>query len=406
MVEAPSKQMATTQIKSYGLLPAKVALVRTERRSAAKTATASDLKRNAKTSKKPMYFGAAVNKKALSEFTRKLSTLLQAGLTLLRSLEVLADQEKNVVFKWIINDVAEGIRSGNTFSECLGKYPKEFDFLYVNMARAGEASGMLDVSLSRLASYLEKTQKMKSKLKTAATYPTVVMSFSFLIVVALLLFVVPKFEKMFVEQLEGEPLPLLTQYVVGISSAVLEQWYLCLGGLMGIPILIKLIAATSVGRQIIDILKIRLPVFGDLNTKIYVIRFSRTLGTLIESSVPILEALRITRDTCGNSRVETAVEKVRNRVKDGEGIAHTLAATTVFPGMVSSMIEVGEETGDLPEMLTQIADVYDDEVDNSVSSMTSLVEPLMIVVLAIVVVVIVLALFLPFVKMLQAIGGG
>ncbi len=400
MVEAPSRRLASEQIKSHGMLPAKVTVARAEKQSPATPLDGSA----PLASKKPVYFGAAVKKKELSEFTRKLSTLLQAGLTILRCLEVLRDQEKNVVFRWIVSDLAESIRSGGTFSDALAKYPKEFDFLYVNMARAGEASGMLDVSLARLAAYLEKTERMKARLISAMTYPVVVMTLASIIVVALLLFVVPSFEKVFQEQLGDEAMPQLTQVVLFISKYLLRYWWAFAFVLVGLFALHRVVGASTGGRAFYDWLKLRVTGLGDLNVKIYVIRFARTLGTLIESSVPILEALRITRDACGNVHVMQAVERVRSRVKDGDNIAHTLAATKIFPLMVPSMIEVGEETGDLPEMLNQIADVYDEEVDNAISSLTSLVQPLMIVGLAGVVVVIVVALFLPFIKILQSIG--
>ncbi len=399
MVEAPSRSLATKQIKSYGLLPAKVSVVRSEKAQSSSLGGADE---NRAKMKKPMYFGAAIRKRELSEFTRKLSTLIQAGLTLLRSLEVLMEQEKNAVFKWILWELADGIRSGGTLSEALGKFPKEFDFLYVNMARAGEASGMLELSLSRLATYLEKTQRMKSRLKSAMAYPAVVMTLSFIIVVGLLIFVVPSFEKIFMEELGGKAMPQLTVYVLGVSNYFVHNWYFVLGGVLGAYMLKRFLGSTTAGRSFYDILKLKVVGIGDLSVRIYVIRFSRTLGTLIESSVPILEALRITRDACGNVHVMNAVNRVRSRVKDGENIASTLAATRIFPPMVPSMIEVGEETGDLPEMLTQIADVYDEEVDNAIAALTSLVQPLMIVVLALAVVLIVLALFLPFIAIMQS----
>ncbi|EDY82626.1 Bacterial type II secretion system protein F domain [Verrucomicrobiia bacterium DG1235] len=404
VVEAPSRQQAVKQIRSYGLTPARVTVVR--------PAGANDTSASAKggvspqAAKKPMYIGSAVKKKVLSEFTRKLATLLQAGLTLIRSLEVLKDQEKNVVFRWIQNSLVESIQSGSTFSDALANFPKEFDFLYVNMARAGEASGMLEVSLARLATYLEKTERMKSRLASAMTYPTVVMILSSIIVMGLLVFVVPSFKQIFIDEIGEDKMPMLTVYVLMVSEFLVAYWYVVIGAVIGLFVFKKLVGATSPGRSFYDWLKIKLPGLGDLCTKIYVIRFSRTLGTLIESSVPILEALRITRDACGNKHVMLAVDKVRNRVKDGEGIASTLTETKIFPTMVTSMVEVGEETGDLPEMLGQIADVYDEEVDNSISSLTAMIQPLMIVFLAAAVVLIVLALFLPFLSIMQSFGNG
>ncbi len=403
IVEGASRQQAVKQIRSYGLTPARVTVVNPV--GAGDTSAGLAGEKSAKAGKKPMYLGSAVKKKALAEFTRKLATLLQAGLTLVRSLEVLKDQEKNVVFRWIQNSLIESIQSGSTFSDALAGYPKEFDFLYVNMARAGEASGMLEVSLARLATYLEKTERMKGRLASAMTYPTVVMIISFAIVMFLLIFVVPKFEQIFIEEIGEDKMPVLTVYVLAISKIILAYWYAIFGGLLGLYVFKRVFGATSIGRSLYDWLKLKFVGIGELTTKIYVIRFSRTLGTLIESSVPILEALRITRDACGNKHVMNAVDTVRNRVKDGEGIASTLVGTKIFPTMVTSMVEVGEETGDLPEMLGQIADIYDEEVDNSISSLTAMVQPLMIVVLAVAVVLIVLALFLPFLSIMQSFNG-
>ncbi len=404
IVEGASRQQAVKQIRSYGLTPARVTVVKPAGASETSARVAGE--KSAKAAKKPMYIGSAVKKKALSEFTRKLATLLQAGLTLIRSLEVLKDQEKNVVFRWIQSSLIESIQSGSTFSDALAGFPKEFDFLYVNMARAGEASGMLEVSLARLATYLEKTERMKSRLASAMTYPTVVMILSFIIVMGLLIFVVPSFKEIFIDEIGEDKMPIITVYVLAVSEFLVGYWYVVIGGVIGLYAMKKGFGATGPGRSFYDWLKLRFLGVGELCTKIYVIRFSRTLGTLIESSVPILEALRITRDACGNKLVMDAVETVRSRVKDGEGIASTLASTKIFPTMVSSMVEVGEETGDLPEMLGQIADVYDEEVDNSISRLTAMVQPLMIVVLAAAVVLIVLALFLPFLSIMQSFGNG
>lgn len=404
IVEAASRQQAVKQIRSYGLTPARVTVVKPT--GADETSASAASGGSGKATKKPMYIGSAVKKKALSVFTRKLATLLGAGLTLVRSLEVLKDQEKNVVFRWIQNNIIESIQSGSTFSDALANFPKEFDFLYVNMARAGEASGMLEVSLARLATYLEKTERMKSRMASAMTYPTVVMVLSSIIVMGLLIFVVPSFKQIFIDEIGEDRMPILTAYVLMVSEYLVNYWYLVIGGAVALYVFKKVFGATSPGRSVYDWLKLKFFGIGELCTKIYVIRFSRTLGTLIESSVPILEALRITRDACGNKHVMAAVETVRNRVKDGEGIAVTLLGTKIFPTMVTSMVEVGEETGDLPEMLGQIADVYDEEVDNSISSLTAMIQPLMIVFLATAVVLIVLALFLPFISIMQSFGNG
>ena len=399
MVEARNRSSATQQIRGYGLKPARV------RPSRQRSGLRGDATTRAP-GKKPLYFGRGIQKKPLTEFTRKLATLLKAGLTLLRSLEVLLDQERNVVSRWVLSSVADGIRSGSTFSESLEKFPKDFDFLYISMVRAGEASGTLDVSLDRLASYMEKTQKMKAKLVSAMVYPSVVMTISTLIVLALLLFVVPRYERIFMEELGGQQMPLLTRVVLDISQFMWSSWYVIVSGFAGSFLLWRLFVASSLGRRCVDWLKLKLPIAGDLFLKTYIIRFCRTLGTLMVSGVPILGALAITRDTIGNQVVMDAVTTVRSRVKDGEGIARPLESTEVFPLMVTSMIEVGEETGGVDRMLTQVGDVYEEEVDNTLNAMTSIVEPIMIVMLALMIGTIVLAIFLPFVKVLQSFGAG
>jgi len=403
MVEALSRNAASRQIRSYGLTPARVTVVKAEEVGAARSAAGP---RSAFAARRPMYFGPAIDKKRLAEFTRKLATLLRAGLTLLRSLEVLKSQERSSVFKWILGNIVERIESGSNFSDALAAFPKEFDYLFVNMTRAGEASGMMELSLDRLATYMEKNQRMKSRLSSAMAYPAVVTALSVLIVIGLLLFVVPRFEGIFLEEIGQEKMPELTGYVLMASEVAMTNWMWLIGGLFAVLLLLKLLGKTSPGRALFDWFQLRLPGLGDLVTKIQVIRFSRTLGTLIESSVPILEALRITKDTCGNVHVVSAVDKLLSKVKDGEGIAATLSETKIFPLMLVSMVEVGEETGDLPSMLSQVADVYDEEVDAAISGLVSVLQPLMIVALAVVVILIVLALFLPFVSIMESYGAG
>jgi len=406
MVEAPNWEMASTQIKSYGLTPAKVKAVKVGWKSGTRVSGGSLRVQgdSRETVKKPTYFGAAINGKGLSIFTRQLAILLQNGLSLIKSLEVLVAQERNLAFKWVLSQQLDNIRTGNTFSEGLSRHPKEFDSLYMNMVRAGEASGTLDMALSRLSHYLNKARLIRSKVTQASIYPIVVFSFSSLIVLGLMTFVVPKFAAIFDKQLNGEQLPALTKIVMEISNFVTSHIpHLGIGGVVGL-ILFSAFRSTQVGAIFFSFLKLKTPLLKDTFSKIYISRFCRTLGTLLESGVPILEALNYSRDSVGNLFIMTAIDKVRNRVRDGEPLARPIEATGLFPPMVFSMIEVGEETGELPNMLNQIAEIYDEEVDASISSVTSVIEPILILVLAISVLVIALSLFLPFIKLMQTIA--
>lgn len=406
MVEAPSRDMASTQIRSYGLTPAKVKLVKVgamegEPASGASLKVKGDSREIVK---KPAYFGPAINGRSMSIFTRQLATLLQNGLSLIKSLEVLVAQERNPAFKWVLSQQLENIRTGNTFSEGLSRFPKEFDSLYMNMVRAGEASGTLDMALGRLAHYLNKARQIRSKVTQASIYPVVVFSFSSLIVLGLMTFVVPKFAEIFDKQLNGEQLPELTRIVMLISRFVTSHIpHLGIAAVVGFFVFTGF-RSTQVGALFFSFLKLNTPLFKDTFSKVYISRFCRTLGTLLESGVPILEALNYSRDAVGNRFIMSAIDKVRNRVRDGEPLARPIEATGLFPPMVSSMIEVGEETGELPNMLNQIAEIYDEEVDASISSVTAVIEPILILLLAMSVLVIAVSLFLPFIKLMQTIA--
>jgi type IV pilus assembly protein PilC len=347
-----------------------------------------------------------VKTKVLTAFTRQLATLIDAGLPLLRGLEVLRKQEKNPVLKRTLGQLAEGVEAGSTFSEALAQHPKVFNKLYVNMVRAGEAGGVLDVTLGRLAEFQEKAQKIKNKVVSAMVYPVVIMCVAVGILIFLMTVIVPKFQQIFTDMLEGKALPGLTQFVLDTSQLIQHKFYLVGGAIIGLWIGIKLIGKNPKGRYVIDKLKLKAPVFGQLQSKVAIARFTRTLGTLIASGVPILQALNIVRDTSGNAVIATAVSQVHDAVKEGERIVQPLEASKVFPPMVISMVDVGEETGALPDMLMKIADVYDDEVDNAVTALTSLLEPIMIVFLAVVVGTIVIAMFLPLISIISQLGGG
>src|SRR6059036_2482707 len=345
-----------------------------------------------------------VKPKVLTAFTRQLATLVDAGLPLLRGLRVLEKQEKNVTLKDIIGQLGYSIEGGSTFSEGLAQHPKVFNRLYVNMVKAGELGGVLEVVLSRLADFMEKAQKIKGKVISAMFYPVAVMTVAVVILAVLMIYVVPKFKDIFKDMLPGKPLPGFTRFVLGVSDAIANNFIvtaMCTAVVVaGLIAFIK----TRFGRRIFDKFKLNMPILGSVISKVAISRFTRTLGTLVSSGVPILQALTIVKETSGNVIVGNAVAAVHESVKEGETITAPLEASNVFPPMVISMVDVGEQTGALPEMLMKIADNYDDEVDNAVSAMTSLLEPIMIVFLAVVVGSIVIALFLPLIKLMEEVG--
>ncbi|MEA3187456.1 MAG: type pilus assembly protein PilC [Chthoniobacter sp.] len=347
-----------------------------------------------------------VKGKTLMIFTRQLATLIDAGLPLLRGLSVLGKQEKDLALKATINHLSEAVQGGSTFSESLAQHPKIFNKLYINMVKAGELGGVLELVLNRLAEFQEKAQKIKNKVVGAMMYPIIVLFIAIAIMGFLLVFIVPKFQQIFKDMLGGKPLPALTQFVIDLSDILKNHIFIILGVVIVCVIAYKLFARTENGRVTIDRVKLKAPLFGDLIRKSSISRFTRTLGTLVTSGVPILQALNITRETAGNSVISDAITKVHDAVKEGESIVHPLEASNVFPPMVISMIDVGEETGQLPEMLLKIAEVYDDEVDNAVSGLVSMLEPIMIVFLAVVVGTIVIALFMPLITIIQSMQGG
>lgn len=403
VMDAVSIEAAAGALKRRGLAPL---AVQPERRpsSPATVARPAAAVRTANKKRRSIVLGRILSQKELAVFTRQLGTLNKAGMPLLRSLEVLARQEKNKHFQPVIEALAENIRSGGTFSEGLQQHPRVFDRLYVNMIRAGEAGGLLTVVFERLAQFLEKSVRIRGRIKSAMTYPLIIVIVAVAIVSALMVFVVPKFETIFATTLKGQALPLLTQIVIGVSNFLKNNVLLAVGLVVLLYVLISFAAKSRTGTRILHTLQLRLPVLGDLFLKTAIARFARTFGTLLASGVPILEALRITRDTSGNVRIGEAITVVHDRVKEGDPVAGPLRATKIFPDMVPSMIEVGEETGALPEMLVRVADGYEEEVDNAVNALTSLIEPLMIVVMAVMVGTIVIALFLPIVRIIQSLG--
>ena len=347
------------------------------------------------------FFGRAVRGNDLVVFTRQLAALVGAGMPVVRGLDLLARQERNPVWQAVLVSLADGIRSGGTISDGLTRHPKIFDRQYVGMIKAAESGGMLAIILERLARHLEKSAQIKARVRSAMTYPMVIMIVAVSIVVALLAFVVPKFERIFSEVLKGAPLPALTQGVLASSRFVQGHWLMLLGSLVLAGAGGHWLQARGDRARALDRLLIRLPLLGGLLLKTAVARFSRTLGTMLVSGVPILQALQLTREAAGNRAVAEEIEAIYRRVREGENLARPLAESGVFPPVVAGMVEVGEETGTLPAMLGRLADMYDDEVDNAVASLTSLIEPVMIVLMAVVVGTIVIALFLPIVRIIQ-----
>ena len=347
-----------------------------------------------------------VPSKTLTVFTRQLSTLISAGLPLLRSLRTLGKREKDANLKKIMLGLSESVEGGTTFSEALTQHPKAFNKLYVNMVKAGELGGVLEIVLTRLAEFAEKSQRIKGKVTSAMVYPLVVLTIAVGIVTFLMLFIVPKFEAIFKDMLGGRPLPFITQMIMDLSRFI-QGNFLLIAGAIVVAVFATRFAMKMPGvAAAVDNYKLKIPLFGDMLTKTSVARFSRTLGTLVSSGVPILQALNITRDTAGNLRVSKAVESIHDNVKEGESMVTPMEASGIFPPMVVSMVQVGEETGQLPDMLTKVADVFEEEVDNAVSGLTSLLEPVMIVLLALVVGTIVVALFLPLITIIQDLTGG
>ena len=404
-VDASSTSEAIGQLRQAGYFPTNV---REEG-----TAVGPDGKATGRAANTPRAEGAprsknivffqrkSVKPKTLMIFTRQLATLIDAGLPLLRGLNVLAKQERDSVLRSTINRVADSVQGGSTFSEGLAQHPRLFSDLYVNMVKAGELGGVLELVLTRLAEFQEKAQKVKNKVVAAMVYPIIVLLLAVAIMTILLIFIVPKFETIFHDMLGDKPLPTITLFVIGISDFMQKHWAVLLGVIIAVFAASKVAARTRAGRSLIDRAKLRAPLFGDLIRKTSISRFSRTLGTLVTSGVPILQALNITRETAGNTVIARAISQVHDSVKEGESIMQPLEASGAFPPMVISMIDVGEETGQLPEMLVKIAEIYDDEVDNSVAALTSLLEPIMIVLLALIVGTIVIALFMPLVSIIS-----
>jgi type IV pilus assembly protein PilC len=410
-LEVNSQNEAIGRVKEMGLFPTKIVEVekvkeKPDKKSAAKGGggRAGKPKKKGEINIKIPGLGGRVKSKVLTTWTRQLATLVDAGLPLLRGLRVLEKQEKNPTLKNIIGELALSIEGGSTFSEGLAQHPKVFNRLFVNMVKAGELGGVLEVVLARLSEFMEKAQKIKGKVIAAMFYPCAVLVVATAILIVLMVFVVPKFKEVFAGMLDGAQLPAFTRLVLGISEAIKDHLIITIAVAIVVWICFMLIIRTKGGRRVFDKVKLKAPVFGPVVTKVAISRFTRTLGTLVSSGVPILQALTIVRDTSGNVIIGSAVQAIHDSVKEGETITAPLEASKVFPPMVVSMVDVGEQTGALPEMLLKIADNYDEEVDNAVAAMTSLLEPIMIVFLAVVVGSIVIAMFLPLIALMNNVG--
>ena len=343
-----------------------------------------------------------VTKKDVVIFTRQFSTMIDAGLPLVQGLTILAEQTENKTFRAILKQITRDVEGGSSLGEALSKHPKIFDDLYVNLVSAGEVGGILDTILQRLAAYIEKAEKLKGQIKGAMTYPIVVMAIAILVIAVILVFVIPVFEDMFSGMGAGLPVP--TQIVVNMSRFIKGNIHYMIGGIIVFAFAFKKYRSSSTGKKQTDSVALKLPVFGPLLKKVAVARFTRTLGTMIGSGVPILDGLEIVAKTSGNVVLEEVIFDVRSSIAEGQTIADPLSETDIFPSMVVQMISVGEATGALDTMLTKIADFYDDEVDAAVAAMTSMLEPLLMVFLGGSIGGLVVAMYLPIFKMAAALG--
>lgn len=348
---------------------------------------------------------ARVKRKTLTVATRQLATLLGAGLPLVRALKIIEQQQSSGPWKKTLIGLIEAVEAGSSFSDALGRYPNIFSRLYISMVRAGESAGVLDVVLARLAEYFEKSQKLRGKVISALIYPCLVLGFALIIVAGLMIFVVPKFAEMFADM--GVPLPYITTLLISISRYMLtlKFWLVLIGIIVVINLLFKYISKFRQCRYILDRIKIKLPVIGKLIQKIVISRFARTLGTLVSSGVPILQALTNVKEAVDNEVVGHGLEVVHDSVKEGESIVEPLKQCAVFDSVVINMVGIGEETGRLDEMLIRVADTYDGEVDLIVAGITSILEPVLIIALAVIIGFIVISLFLPLISLLTSLTG-
>ena len=382
-MEAPSEAAIRIHLRQQSIIPTKIAT-------------------KGKEFKISLPGGKKVNQRSIAIFTRQLATMIDAGLPLVQSLDILSSQQDHKVFKNIIREIREDVEGGSTFAGALKKHPSTFDDLYTNLVVAGEEGGILDNILNRLSNYIEKAEALKKKVKSAMIYPAVIMSVAILVVIILMIFVIPVFESMF--KSAGQALPLPTLIVLAMSRIIQKYIVVIIPAAILFVFLFRKFYKTDMGKALIDRLILKVPVFGMLLKKVAVARFARTLGTLVSSGVPILDGLLIVSKTAGNRTIETAIMSARASIREGETIAEPLGRSKIFPPMVIQMISVGESTGALDSMLSKIADFYDDEVDVAVSNLTSLLEPFLMVFLGVVIGGVVIAMYLPIFQMASAVG--
>lgn len=404
VVDAKTQDEARTKLRKDGLFPTSVDVVLNKKKKKKKKRSAPGKpgakKKGSEINITMPAMLVRVNAKQKMSFTRQLSILINSGLPLLRSLQVVLRQEKNQKLRQAIEEMADAIQSGSTLAESVAHHPKVFDRLYVNMVKAGEVGGILDQILARLAEFMEKSEAIKAKVKGAMVYPIVVLVMALGIVGFMMVFIIPRFTTIFEDLLEGEPLPPLTLFVMNVSDGFTTKGPFVLIFVIALVIFIKIVGKNRTGRLVLDGIKLKVPLFGALTRKSSIARFARTLGTLMTAGVPVLQALMIVRDTSGNAVLSKAAMNIHDAVKEGENMTPPLEASGVFPPLVVSMVEVGEETGALPEMLIKVADVYDQEVDTAVDALTSIIEPILIIFLAVVVGTIVIALFMPLISII------
>jgi type IV pilus assembly protein PilC len=397
-IDAVTQDEAIAKIRNKGQFATKI-----KEKAAKKKVLKKDAGPSAPTRKMPISIGG-VPRKQLVSFTRQLSTLQDAGLPILRSLQILEQQQKPGLLKSIIGGVSDEVEGGGSLSEAMSKYPKAFDKLYSNMIAAGEAGGVLDLILARLADFMEKAAKLKKKVIGAMIYPIVVISIAIGVVSMIMIFVIPKFKQIFTDFHLQLPAP--TQLLLSMSDFFANEygWAYLIAAPFVITIGLKLIRMSEAGKYATDVVKLKIPILGTILGKTAIARFTRTLGTLISAGVPILDAINITRETSGNEVYSRALLKVHDAIREGESMADPLRATKVCDAIVVNMIDVGEETGDLDKMLLKIADNYDSDVDVLVGSLISILEPVMVVVLGVIVGFIVVALFMPMISLIEGIS--
>lgn len=405
VVEAPSQAQAIAKVRGQQLFPTAIGPVgETATTTGVRAVPAGKKSALSMEIKLPAFLKGRVKAKDLMVVTRQLATLVDAGLPLLRGLRVLLRQTRSPALRNALEAMGQSVESGSTFSEALAQHPRIFNDLFVNMVRAGEAGGVLELVLNRLAEFMEKAEKIKNKVKGAMIYPCVVLVAAIGILTFLLTTIIPKFAEIFKDLLENRKLPAITQFVIGASNGVKHNAPAVIGVIAAAVVGVNLWNRTKQGRYVLDTFKLRMPVFGTLIRRSAIARLTRTLGTLLSSGVPVLQALTIVRDTSGSAVISRAIQHVHDSVKEGESMTAPMDASKVFPPMVISMVEVGEETGALPDMLLRIANTYDDEVDNAVAGLTSIIEPIMIIFLAVIVGTIVIAMFLPLVSIISALS--